>query len=146
MALTKESGTRASYMQPTLGCIWLDFVWLAIGHVGDRGLGFWFTDCSCMQGRLAVSAATILEAQQLRRLSVSMRSAYGRQARKRVNCMSCDMCVGCCRSLHHTRADNRAGGNPSLNFTSSECPSCRQSRPRHRIRFRVRIASISCFT
>jgi hypothetical protein len=59
MALTKEPGTRASYMQLTLGCILLDFLWLAIGHVGDRGLELWFTDCSCMQGRLAVSAATI---------------------------------------------------------------------------------------
>jgi hypothetical protein len=63
--------------------------------------------------------------------------------------VTCEL-VSCRRSLHHTRADDRVGGDPSLNFTSSGCPCCRQGRPGHRIhfrfRFRVKIASISYFT
>jgi hypothetical protein len=86
------------------------------------------------------------EAQQLRQLSVSMRSAYGRQTRERVNCVFCVLAAGCSHSLHHTHADNRVDVNPSLTFPASGCLCCRQDRIGRRTRVRVKTASRFCFT
>jgi hypothetical protein len=131
-------------MQVKSACIWFRalFGWWLV-RLGSTDRESWVTDLSSeLYARAACRLSRhYFEVHQLRRLSVFMRSAYGRQARKRVKCM---FCVLAALALFTTvYADDRFGGSLSLDYSTFDI-SC--GRKDHAIQFRTKEVSELCFT